>query len=262
MFLALFLYFYPETLKVRTVMGRCFGWVTVLLFLVGGSLQSWGEDKLHVGILDLPPLYEVEEDGKPNGILLAFLTRILDAAGFSYDIRVYPPRRLYWNIAQGRCHVFLGVKGVPELEGKVLYGSKKITDVDMRAYALGDKPLPRTKEGLYGTRIIVIRGYSYGGFITDLKNPANGVEIMEASDHIHAFRQLMAGRGEYVLDYSLAAEHAIRTLEMVEKVRDQSLARIDVFLKVSKQVDNAEHIMERLEAAWERLEADAVIEGP
>ncbi|WP_186443167.1 substrate-binding periplasmic protein [Desulfobotulus alkaliphilus] len=218
-------------------------------------------EKLHVGILDLPPLYEVGADGKPGGVLLEFLTRILDQAGYSYDMAVYPPRRLYWNIAEGRCHVFLGVKNVPELEGRVLYSKKKITDIDMRAYVLGERKLPEKNEDLYGSRVIVIRGYSYGGFINDLRNPDNGVELMEASDHIHAFRQLAAGRGDYLLDYRRAAENAIRVMAMEEEVRSTSLELIGVFLKVSKQVEGADILMQRLEAAWDYLESDIIIPG-
>lgn len=229
-------------------------WVCLFILMAGNGFL-WAEERLHVGILDLPPLYEVNQEGKPGGILLEFLTRILDEAGFSYELAVYPPRRLYWNIAQGRCHVFLGVKGVPELEGKVLYGKKKITDIDMRAYALKGTELPEQKEGLFGKRVIVIRGYSYSGFITDLRDTAKGTELMEASDHVHAFRQLAAGRGDYILDYRGAAEHALVELKMEEDIRSHSLGLIGVFLKVSKQVENAEGIMARLETAWDRLES-------
>lgn len=218
-----------------------------------------GPEKLHVGILDLPPLYEVGPDGKPGGILMEFLTSILDHAGYTYDMVVYPPRRLYWNIAQGRCHVFLGVKNVPELEGRVLYSKKNITNIDMSVYAFGEKKLPAKKEDLYGNRVIVIRGYSYGGLINELKDPDNGVELMEASDHIHAFRQLAAGRGDYLLNYRRAAEHAMRVMSIEEEVRSSSLELIGVFLKVSKQVKDAEILMQKLEEAWNFLESEKVI---
>ncbi|MFZ5570827.1 MAG: substrate-binding periplasmic protein [Thermodesulfobacteriota bacterium] len=235
-------------------MKKLFTVLSVLAFLTAAG-NALAAEEIKIGVLNFAPFYLVEEGKEPSGMMLDFLKAAMDKAGLAYSVKGYPPKRLYQNLAEGKSHVFLGIKGVPELEGKVIYSRSKITEIDMRVYTRPDTPVLKTKEEMKGKKIIVIRGYSYGGFIKFLQDPANKIEMDESDDHDTAFKKLMAKRADYVLDYSKPSEKAIASLNLTG-IQNHSINLIDIVLIVSNQTPNAQEVADKLEKAFDELKKE------
>jgi hypothetical protein len=74
-------------------------------------------------------------------------------------IKGFPAKRLYQSLAEGTTHIWLGIKGVPDYEGRVLYSNIQTGEIEIRLYTTADKPLLKSLTELSGKRVITIRGY-------------------------------------------------------------------------------------------------------
>ncbi|MBF0572704.1 MAG: transporter substrate-binding domain-containing protein [Desulfamplus sp.] len=232
----------------------------IIVILLSCSIIALPTQKIYaqefeVGLFNFPPFGVVEEGKEPSGILIDYIKPILKRANVTYSIKGYPPKRLYKYLADGETHIALGVKGVPELEGNVLYSNEKITDIDLRVYSRAETPPIKTKEDMIGKRIITIRGYSYGGFIKYIENPATKIVADMANGHELAFKKLQAQRADYVLDYSLPSEKALKSIN-IPGIQSYSISLLELFFIVSKKTPDAENLLRKLEQAFIELKKE------
>jgi polar amino acid transport system substrate-binding protein len=176
----------------------------------------------------------------------------------------------------------MGIKGVPDYEGKVLFSAFPVAGLDLRVYFRKVTPAVQNieqlkgarvividrgasherKNGLKGARVIVIMGYGYGGLIKYLENPANKIAVDPSHTHTLAFRKLKAGRADYLLDYQLPASIAIEEAG-VKDVRSHSISKVDIFFIVSRKTPGADELMKPMETAYQSLKADGTLSnGP
>jgi len=229
----------------------------LMIYLILLATTSSAQE-IKVDVFNFQPFYIAEEGQEPSGIFVDYLKVALERCNLSYVIKGYPPKRVYNNLAEGKSDIFLGVKGVPELEGNVLYSDQKITEIDLRIYARQDTPILKTKEELKGNKIITIRGYSYGGFIKYLEDPANSIKIDASNSHELAFKMLQGKRADYLLDYSAPAETTLKSVK-IPGIQNHSISRLDVVVIVSKQAPDAESLLNRLEQAFVDLKKEGKI---
>ncbi len=213
-------------------------------------------DSYNVGVVDFPPFAVIEKSGKYGGIMVDLLEKVLKNARISYKITPFPQKRAFKNLATGDIDIYMGIKGVPAYEGKVLFSQEAVSDIDLRAYCLKGTPLIQTNDQLKGKSVIVIMGYGYGGLIRYLKDPANRISLDPTTTHVLAFRKLRANRADYVLDYRRPATMAIKQEGMAEEVDSSTLAKLNIYFIVSKKTPEAQHLMKRLEAAYRTLKAE------
>lgn len=208
--------------------------------------------KLEIGAMDFPPYSIVKDGQEPSGCLIDYMKHVAKEGGIDAVVKGYPPKRLFTNIASGATNLWLGTRGVPEYEGKVLYGSKPVAEIKMTAYKLPGTPALTKKEDLAGKSVIVIYGFAYGGFIQYLKNPANQVRLQETNNHKSALLMLNNGRADYLLDYDQIIQ---QTLEQVGPMPldEIPLQRIPITFVVSQASPNAEQILKRFEQAAKQL---------
>lgn len=209
-----------------------------------------------VGLVDFPPFATVEKSGRYGGILVELLEKVLKKAEIPYEVTPYPQKRLFNNLATGDTDIYMGIKGVPYYEGKVLFSDVVVTDIDLRAYCLKGTPPVQTRDQLKGKSIIVIMGYGYGGLIRYLTDPENRISLDPTATHVLAFRKLKAKRAAYVLDYRRPAGIAIEKEGMAEAVDSSSIARLNIHFIVSKKTPGGEQLMKRMEEAYLALKAE------
>jgi len=209
-----------------------------------------------VGILDFPPYSVIETSGKYKGILVELMEKVLKKARISYTVTSLPQKRLFNDLATGDMHIYMGIKGVPAYEGKVLFSKFPVSDIDLRVYARKGTALIHNKEQLKGKRVIVILGYGYGGLIRFLKDPANHIALDPTATHMLALRKLRAKRADYVLDYRRPAGLAITEEGMADEVISHSLAKLNIYFIVSKKAPNAPKLMKQMEEAYQDLKAE------
>ena len=225
----------------------------VCLLLIPTGVRA---EVYNVGIVDFPPYAVIEKSGKYSGIMVELLEKVLEKAKISYKVTPFPQKRLFKNLAMGDTDIYMGIKGVPFYEGKVLFSDVAVSDIDLRAYCLKGTPLIQNRDQLKGQSLIVIMGYGYGGLIRYLKDPANHITLDPTATHVLAFRKLKAKRADYVLDYRRPATMAIKTEGMAEKVAFHSIAKLNIYFIVSKKTPNAQQLMNRMEEAYQTLKAE------
>lgn len=221
---------------------------------------AWAQaDPYKVGLVDFPPYAVIEKSGKYSGILVELLEKVLKKAEISYNVTPFPQKRLFQNLATGDTDIYMGIKGVPFYEGKVIYSNVGVADIDLRAYCLKGTPLIQTRDQLKDKSLIVIMGYGYGGLIRYLKDPENHITLDPTATHVLAFRKLKAKRADYVLDYRRPANMAITKEGMTEDVAFHSIAKLNIYFIVSKKTPDAGQLMKRMEEAYGALKAEGKI---
>lgn len=228
----------------------------VIFFCLCLCVPARGEaPALKAGVLDFPPYYIVKNENDVRGSLAEVIRKVLGRAGYTYVLNGYPPKRLYKNIADGTVHVWLGVGGVPDYEGKVLYSDIKVEEIEVRLYTLDGKPLLKSIEDLKGRTVILQRGYGYGGMVSFLEDPRNKITPDYTDGHELAFKKLLKGRADYLLDYRQPAEALIRK-ERIGGVKSSSMKTLGVYFIISKKTPDAENILKKIDAAYLTLKKE------
>lgn len=212
---------------------------------------------LQVGCVDFPPYYSTNKDTKKlEGILIDFLKQLLDRASLKYDIVMYPPARLYANLAMGKTNIWLGTTDVDVYADKVTISPEIILNIHLRIYTVGDNPLPKLKTELNGMSIISIHGYNYGGLIAYLKDPANKITLDPSPSHKSAFQKLTLGRGEYVLDYKEPTEKTLLTIPPIPHLKFSDIMVIPIYFNINKTTPDANGLMKKMMDTYHVLKAE------
>jgi len=226
--------------------------VMVLYLIIPSSIQA---EPLRVGVLDFPPFYVVKSEFEVSGILSDIIRKTLDRAGVKYVMSGFPPKRLYLNLADGTTQLFMGIRGVPEYEGHVLYSNIKAEEIEVRLYTLKDKPLLRSLNDLKGKKVITQRGYGYGGMVTFLEDPANNITVDPTDGHDLLFKKLIRGRADYLLDYNQPAESVIKK-DKITGLKYSIIKKLKVQFIISKQTPDAENLLKKIDAAYLALKKE------
>ncbi len=216
------------------------------------SIQA---EPLRVGVLDFPPFFVVKNESDVSGILADIIRKTLDKAGVKYVVSGFPPKRLYLNLADGTTQLFMGIRGVPDYEGHVLYSNIKIEEIEVRLYTLKDKPLLSSLNDLKGKKVITQRGYSYGGMLTFLEDPRNNISVDPTDGHDLLFKKLIRGRADYLLDYNQPAESVIKR-DKITDLKYSIINKLKVQFIISKKTPDAENLLKKIDAAYLALKKE------
>lgn len=199
---------------------------------------------LRVGVLHIPPLAEVQSPTNTSGPLIQYIHRLLHSAGVAYHMEGFPARRLYRNLAAGESQFWIGVKHVPEYEGKVLYSEQPVYNLHLRLYHLPGTPAIQHLSALQNQRLIVIRGYSYGGLLEPLKRRPMGLQWKDANTNDKALEMLQLRRGDYLLSYAEPIEQLLR--QRPQTLEHEAVQELPMYLVLSLTTPDAERLMARL----------------
>lgn len=227
-------------------------WIAVQaigVILAGAGVQVAHAEKIKLGYIEFPPFTFTDDAGKPNGILIDLANKVLPAAGYEYEAFSFPVRRLASYIGSGDLDLWMGLKTLPEFEGKAHIGETVIAELVLRAYTKGKKPPILVKEDMIGKSIIVLRGYSYGGWITYIEDPKNNINHIKANKHEAAFNMLKADRADYLLDYKEPSEMALQKVSIPDLEFNQ-ISALPCYFVISKANPNGKKILDDLENAY------------
>ncbi|WP_145980904.1 amino acid ABC transporter [Magnetospirillum sp. ME-1] len=194
--------------------------------------------------------------GEPDNPLLRLAAPLFQQAGIPWRARGLPAARMFEHLRDGQTDFSMLVKGAA-LEKCCLISKRPVAGTELRVYRRKDLPPVTSKENLAGKEVITVHGYSYGGILAYIKDPANRIGNNPTVSHESAFAMLERGRAGYLLDYAgpaeeILAERPIRDLEF------DVIDRLDVHLVLSRSYPDAEAVMARLEAIAETLRVDGV----
>lgn len=232
--------------------------VISMMLMVAGYGNAVFAETLRLGYIEFPPYTYTKENGEPAGILIDLAKKVYPEAGFDFTATSYPVRRLANYICSGDLDVWMGLKTLPEFEGKTYTGKAVITELVLLSYTRGSKPPIHKKEDLSDKSVIIMRGYSYGGWISFIEDPANKVNYINANKHEAAFKMLLAGRADYLLDYKDPSEKALETVK-VPDLSSNLISSFPCYFVVSKELKNGQEIIDRLDKAYEKLKKSGAV---
>lgn len=216
-------------------------------------------EKLKLGYIEFPPFTFTGDSGKPEGILIDLASQVFPEAGYDFDAVSYPVRRLASYIGSGDLDIWMGLKTLPEFKGKAYVGDTIVAELILLAYTKGKKAPILKKEDLSGKTVIVLRGYSYGGWISYINAPENKVNYIKANKHTAAFNMLKAGRADYVLDYKEPSEKALEKVSIPDLEYNQ-ISALPCYFIVSMKRSDGQEVINKLETVFHKLKQEGKLQ--
>ncbi len=222
------------------------------LFLTLGFAQSIcfaDKTKLRIAYIDFPPFYAQNSEGKAEGYLSDRVRAIAKEAGYDIEMHLRPAKRMIHEIVQGDLDVWMGASGFPEFKDTTLIGKNIFTVLELKAYSLDTPVTIQKKEDLRDKKVILMSGYSYGGWISYLQDPANKISITEARSTEQALRLLKSkNRGDILLHYSIPVEHELKKFSL-PNIQSTTVTKVETHIVVSKKTPSSDQILQKLEEA-------------
>lgn len=229
------------------------------LLLVGAAWAFPARaEPLKVVYVELPPYTYTDPDGTPKGSLVALTQKVASDAGLEYGAESVPARRLFQGIAAGEYDMFIGIKTPEAFQGTTVASRSVIARIDLHAWSIGAAPEVRVKEDLAGKQVIVLTGYSYGGWRSYFEDPANRVQMIEARTPEQALQLLVAGRAPILLQYELPMEQALGGKRPPD-LKSSLISSLDCHFVISSKRPDAAELVGRLDASFEKLKATGVL---
>lgn len=227
---------------------------TFLYFIILISISSnfAFSQTLKLGYIEFPPVFSTNQEGRPQGILIDLASQVIPKAGYKWEAYSYPVKRMANYMAKGKLDLWIGLKTIPIFNDTTIKGSTKVLTITLKAYKTKNLPDITKKEDLLGKSIIILRGFSYGGWINYITDPANNIDYIETHDHKAAFRMLKAGRADYLLNYKYPAIKALKIVDIPD-LKDNTISSFGAYFVLSKKTPNASMIIKKLELAYEDL---------
>ncbi len=210
------------------------------------------ESPLIYNCVDMPFYMEKGEKNNYRGLLIDIFKNSAKNAGFTnYIINMVPPNRMLQNMAEGKAHVWNGVV-LPQLKESSIIGTVKLATITLAIYSLDKNvesynfPTALTDQGL-----IVIKGFSYGGYLNEIKKLNSNMIIHETRNHESALKMLNMGRAKFLLNY-VEPMNLVLEKEVSSKIYYKKVKSLDTYFAVSKKHPKAQNILQELEAGFKK----------
>lgn len=208
-----------------------------------------------IGHIDFPPLIYPNASGESVGFIADVTRLVLERCGLfpKYKLVTLPTKRVMNYLISGQTPFTPLIKGIPILEDKVIYSDSELAAVRINAYHIGERAWIEDLNDLKGKQVIGLRGYSYGGRITQfISDPANEIVYHLCDSHESGFGMLLRKRGDCFIDYQSPSEVVFKTLK-IENLQSTKLAVMHVFFNISKNTPDYLKLKEGLDRAYREL---------
>lgn len=216
---------------------------------------------LRYGCIEFSPYCYIDEFGRAQGSLVKLATFLCHQAGYQIEVLVLPPKRAIRMVADGSVDLWIGLPNIESYRDAVLRSALPITTFALDIYSLNPMDNFTGINELHSKRVAVIRGYTYGGLIDDLKLPVRRISFMEVADHVQATNALYRRNIDYMVGYRAGVIEAAKSLNRPVPFR-YPIKTLDVFIMVPKAASNATLLLKKLEAAHTASKAVNETNGP
>ncbi len=246
--------------RLRSVRRGWYSNIVLLVLLAIGGIgvavaAKWPE--IEYGYPEQAPRAFTNSKGEPDGHYPRLLGVLFQRAGVPWHGASFPAKRLMVNLDNGSTQFSILVKN-PLLDKCCLYGKAPVWYDELRAYAIGDKPALRSREDLKGKRIITLAGFSYGGLIDFINEPANEVWNNPTNSRDAAFDMLEAGRADYLLDYAEAAQAQRLNQRPITNLRSSVLETVHMYFVINRDYPDAAGLLQLMEKLYQSLRQEDV----
>lgn len=221
----------------------------ILIFLLSLNSSLYADesnDVLKFAMIDSKPYYYLE-DNEYKGEAIKYISRICNKAGYSYAAYMYPVKRLLKYIETGEIDIAFIPEGLVNKE-KTILANQRTSTLEIGLYYDKNKQPQIDLSDLNGKRIVVIKNYTYSGFLDKLKSLYPEIKTVIANDPSSTFKMLDYGRGDLVLAYRRITE---ASKIPIDNLNFQSLHKADIYLAISPKSKhkNLSMVIDRLNEA-------------
>lgn len=234
----------------------------VLILLFASFVFSFSiiaAERIKYAYIEFPPITYTDQNGKPAGSLINIASRIFEKANLPWTAHAFPTSRMVKYLVEGEIDVWIGVTTLPELQDTTLVGNSTPMVLKFNAYSVDQQYRVKSPQDLVGKSVIIIRGYSYGGWINFIKDKNNNISYIEVNSHETALNALERKRAKIMLAYQSPMDAALENMP-IENLQFTNILNLDCRIIVSKKAKNAEKLLQDLEAAFVSLNLDEQIE--
>ncbi len=189
-----------------------------------------------------------------KGYWIDALTKTAKKAGYTYDLSIFPPRRLQFMLYQGEIDLSIVVVDHFDLsDDKVQFGSSPIFELEAGVASLTPLATQNIEE-LFNKKVGVVRGYSYGKGRSRINQHADKIQIIEGKDHNQLLRLLAANRIDYAVAYKGPMLFEKEKIRSDKEIYFSTITPIKFHFIISKKRDKYQKILNDLESAYFSLE--------
>lgn len=225
----------------------------ISLFITLFSFNTFAQLPLIYNCVDMPFYMEQIGENKYTGSLVEIFKKSAKAASIdNYIIQMVPPGRMLQNMAEGKAHVWNGIV-LPKLKEHALIGTIKLSPITLAIYSKDPNIIhDKFPNILKDKSLIVIKGFSYGGYLDELKKQNLGITFFETRNHKSAINMLNANRSNYLLNY-VEPMNAVLTKNTHNPIYHSVIKSLDTYFAISKKHPEAKSILQRLEKGYLKI---------
>ncbi|GAA3952679.1 hypothetical protein [Allohahella marinimesophila] len=210
------------------------------------------------------------DNGSVGGQRPEFFDKVARHAGFSWQGQLFPAKRLMSNLLQGHVEITMLVQN-PLLDqpNLILSGEEAIYTENLNIYGKSGSAPVRYRSDLMGKKIVVMRGYGYGGFKRWLDDPDNRVQQFEVDSFQQAISVLIERQQDYALLYDLNLEAGLKALskdgdhaasKQAKQFTVTKWAKVPVYFHLSKRaLPDAQAVLDKLMNSVHELQDEGVL---
>lgn len=219
----------------------------LVILTVNLTFSALAETKLRLAAPFFPPYTYFDIDGNLDGIWMKQLSPILKEAGIDFVGINTPIARFYSSIATGKVELSALPKGVRGMDN-VIYSEAPFASFDMRVFWLADSPDISSVTELANQRVVLTRGYNYGGFLEEALTEEQRKNFVTANNKQEAISLLVQGKADYILGYWALMDYIQKNSPELQ-LNNKKVTEIPIYFVIHKNAANAEEAMAKYNVA-------------
>lgn len=228
------------------------------LFCLGIATHAYSEEPFlfRIAAPYFPPYYYTNQAGEPDGYALHIYEKIIENAGLEWEGQVMPAKRAISMLDSGLSNSAILVRNpIFDKNDNIMISPKPVSQLLLSVYGKGGLHNVQVKEDLAGQKVVVMRGYGYGGFRSWLDKPKNKVELHEVDTFSSAIRMMEIGRVNYALLYDVNFDAGEKMLKRSAiGLKKVTISQVPLYFIINvSSVLNPKAMMKKLMDSYEHL---------
>lgn len=219
----------------------------LIILAVSSSFSAISSTKMRLAAPFFPPYTYFDIDGNLDGIWIRQLSPVFDEAGIDFVAINTPIARFYSSIATGKVQMSALPKDVRGMDN-VIYSEKPFSKFDLRVFWLDSRPDISDVSQLADQKVVLTRGYNYGGFIDEALTEDQKKNFITANNKKEAITLLLTGKADYILGYWALMDYIQKNSPDVQ-LNNKKITEIPVYVVIHNSAPEAQNVINKYNMA-------------
>jgi polar amino acid transport system substrate-binding protein len=207
---------------------------------------------LKVVFTEFPPYTYTNDEGVACGYFVNLVAELLNQKDIPHVFASNPTPRIHFQLKSGDADIYLGPQGVPNLQEHIrVISLPERFNIKLSLWRKPATPNTQNLAALKNISLAIINGFGYGGVLQQLDTSTANLRIVRSNSHGNAFKMLLSGRVDYLLDYEKPISEQL-ALHPTEIILQQPILNIPVAFMVSMHIDDSLELFTTLSASVEQ----------